>query len=604
MRLTRLLEALLCLDESKKVDEMVKSILVKVLGGADIIDPIMDGIKALDQVKRSPNGRDAILVAKWVLTFDDYFVDAPREIGKLLDKKDSLKTIKNLPLSKLYDMYPEYTRMKEFIQNESEKVANGYKDDIQGTFDNQDADELSDEERSKLIRKEFGRPTLSVPGKVDVYRADNKTQAIKYSEGYSWCIGYKDASNQFSYYRNIKHSTAYFCFFREPESNKDGDEACVIHAMDNGKYRMTNGYNSNGSPVVSKKTVLASYPDLAPVIDKMVVDTVDKENRIDRMLNDFNLDEPLPLGFLCRKEGWEPYSVDSALKSGEVIFTRKDVRYLLNKDVILSDKLFEFILRYFEHGKVDPDDKDNLIGIYLRQANHPLTTRQRELIKDSTQMLKYYDKLFNEKLLDKQRAVFEAVPKHLEEEDEESGDLYVITGDYKFYTALPDVRIDVDTDCTVFVQHDCCSLEGLPMGAGYGSNNVEIDGNVFLESIEGDEVYGYGHVYIEKCKNLKSIELQEPGRVSIIDCTNVESIKITSDPSDFYIDQIKLDGLPNLESLEFYNIEKIDWITLNNCPGWDKESILSAVKGIEIRGLEIDWEEIDLEDDDTDEDDE
>jgi len=584
MRLTRLLEALVLLDESKKVDEMVESILVKVLGsGADIIDPIMDGIKALDQVKRSPNGRDAIPVAKWVVTFDEYFDDAPKEIGKLLDKKDSLKTIKNLPLSKLCDMYPEYTRMKEFIQNESEKVANGYKDAIQDTLATQDADELSNEERSKLIRKEFGKPTLSVPGKVDVYRADNKTQSIKYSDGYSWCIGYKNASNQFSYYRNIKHSTAYFCFFKEPQ-HRYGDVACVIHAMDDGKYRMTNADNDNGSPIVDKDRVLECYPDLAPVIDKMVVDTVDRENKIDWWLSNFNTEEPLPLGFLCTIEGWEPYRVDDALRSGKVMFTRKDVRYLLSKDVILNDKLFEFILRYFEHGKVDPDDKDNLIGIYLRQANHRLTNKQRELIKDSTQMLNYYDKRFNEKLLAKQRVVFEAVKKRLEERDAERGDLYVIEGDYKFYTELPDVRLDVDANCTVDVQPECISLRGLPYGSR-NDNTVNISDNRFIEAIRGDEIYGYGHVYIDRCDALKSIEIQEPYEVGVKKCYNVESIKITSDTRDFYIDNLLLYELDNLSSLKFVNIEKIDFISIDQCGELSRKQLFNALKGIEVRSL-------------------
>ena len=568
----------LALDESKKVDEMVRSILAKE-GGLDdeYVEVVLEEINALPQVKRSPNGRDAIYVAKWCVsdgTENFSPEDAPRIIGAILKDKDKFSTTKNISLDKLFNLCPSYYKLDAFIDDESKKIVNGAKDDISNI---ESPDNLSDEERTELIRKELGKPTLSVPGEVDVYRADNKRQSIRYSMGYGWCIGYTNASNQFDYYRGIGNGTAYFCFFKEPQKGYH-DIACVIHAMDDDEYRMTNAENDNGSPVVDKEIVLQNYPALSPIIDKMVV-VKKNETYLDRELSKYEVDEPLPLEFLCPGD-----DLENALETGYSAFDRSELRQVLMNDVILSDDLFEFILKHFEHGKVDVDDKDNLIGIYLRLANHPLTSRQRELLKSSKQILKYYDKLFNSKLLAKQREVFEAVEK-----DKETEDLYVIQSDYHFYTGIPDISLDAEGD--VYVMPECSDLDGLPYGRGW--NYLEIVNNSFLERAEG--IQSYSSVYFEKCPNLRNIEVTEVGSLSVYECGKLQSITVDSWRADMGMEAIRITNLPFLTKLDVSAVQVIDEIRIDECPKL-KLNISELLKHTEVGELYIDGERIDLSD--------
>ena len=75
----------------------------------------------------------------------------------------------------------------------------------------------------------------------------------------------------------------------------------------------------------------------------------------------------------------------------------------------------------------------------------------------------------------------------------------------------------------------------------------------------------------------------------------MERITIHSDPSDFWVDDVYVKNLPSLTSLEFHNIEKLDYLRIEKCPRLNPNTILEAIRDGVIGELVIDGEIVDID---------
>ena len=135
---------------------------------------------------------------------------------------------------------------------------------------------------------------------------------------------------------------------------------CVIHVSSNGKYRMTNAGNTNGSPVVDKETVLREYPALKGVLDKMYSEPLDDEERVVSTVRPFTVIE-----------------LNDTTKG----YTRKQIAMLIGNACRFGDDYFEWVYETLDGG--DLESGDSLIRKYLATgANRPTEEQEERLVRD------------------------------------------------------------------------------------------------------------------------------------------------------------------------------------------------------------------------------
>jgi hypothetical protein len=64
-----------------------------------------------------------------------------------------------------------------------------------------------------------GKPIYN-DGNIEIYKANDVNSCIKYSDGYSWCIGRKGSNNMFNTYRFRKHEPIFY-FVKNIKKQKD-----------------------------------------------------------------------------------------------------------------------------------------------------------------------------------------------------------------------------------------------------------------------------------------------------------------------------------------------------------------------------------------------
>ena len=559
------------LNEGQAVDAEVKSIIKTILP-EDMRDTAVGYINKLPWVKRSQNGKDAIPTAKWLVSMagNVSWDRAVRQLGRLIQLKDRLNTTKRMDLAKLYDQYPTYDQLKEFLDDEKEKLANGWKDDFGTDVDVVDDD--PDEVRMQRIRQDLGKPTFSTPGVVDIYRADTQDEAIRLGRGYSWCISYTTGDNYFYHYRTNDNSTAYFCFFKEPQPEYD-DVACVIHVLKNGRYRMTNADNDNNSPIVDEERVVYCYPPLEDWLPDMTVTPVS-----DREQFFANIRKELGKDWLNLTR-----SMVSRYK-----FTRKDIRMLLNMGAGLSDSYFDYILDKYDHGKIN--DKDSLINLYAKVSVYPLTKHQKEVIGQNKSLKRFYDDRHDGKL----EALADQEIERLDNRhilslvdqvtvDGVTKDVYNIDSsdsDYIYYAQGTKSIVKWVSDLEV--SPICQTLVGVP-----GCFDISVSDNKYIESLDGVEARHItsvsncsallgvgdakigGNMYISHCPKFNSFvgmrvgAWKEERRVELTALPALKSLNGLQAYSDLYsLALLYLKGITKLDYLP----QKVSQVEINDCP--------------------------------------
>lgn len=80
---------------------------------------------------------------------------------------------------------------------------------------------------------------------LEIYRGDEEHRCIRYSKGYSWCIG-RSHYQYYRYQRETGQNRAFYFVFDRTKSKEDKYHVVVIHALENGTYKFTNATNSPG----------------------------------------------------------------------------------------------------------------------------------------------------------------------------------------------------------------------------------------------------------------------------------------------------------------------------------------------------------------------
>lgn len=564
------------LNEGQAVDNEVNAVLRKA--GVSDIDGLRNRLYQLRWVKNSPNNKDAVPTVKWIADFakekglpiEERWRDLFKWVWAIIRKKNRLNTTKNRALVDIWKEYPTFREFEEYIDDEEQKLVNGWKDDFGGQAEVVDDD--PDEVRMQRIRQDLGKPTFSTPGVVDIYRADTQAEAIRLGKGYSWCISYTTGDNYFYHYRLNPESTAYFCFFKEPQPEYD-DVACVIHVGKNGKktvYRMTNAQNDNGSPIVDEERVVYCYPPLDKWLPSMTVTPLSNQER------DF--------AYLKKQMGSKWLDV-SAQFLKDHYYSRSDLRMLLSMGAGLSDEAFDYILNKYDHGKFN--DKDSLINLYTKVTVYPLTKHQEEIIGKNKSLLNFYKERHEGK-------VEELAKTHMESliADDNYDDVTHTIGDgtLTFIADVPEYPIEDYLD-EVTVSPICQSTEGIPSARRviikdnkYIQDITDVKGGVVDVShcngvVSGDIVCG--SLNLEHCPKLKILFLESfdswyENDIEIGYCPKLEEInlKYFSGIGDEY-PVIGLRALPELVECVFpENMEKL---LIYGCPKCD---IVKSLKGV------------------------
>ena len=562
------------LNEGQAVDNEVNAVLRKA--GVSDIDGLRNRLYQLRWVKNSPNNKDAVPTVKWIadfakehgLSIEERWRDLFKWVWAIIRKKNRLNTTKNRALVDIWKEYPTFREFEEYIDDEEQKLVNGWKDDFGGQAEVVDDD--PDEVRMQRIRQDLGKPTFSTPGVVDIYRADTQAEAIRLGKGYSWCISYTTGDNYFYHYRLNPESTAYFCFFKEPQPEYD-DVACVIHVSKDGKYRMTNAENDNGSPVVDEERVVYCYPPLEKWLPSMTLTPLSQKERdmagVRKSLGTDWLNVPIKF-----------------LKDNH--FSRSELRMLLNMGAGLSDEVFDYILDKYDHGKFN--DKDSLINLYAKVTVYPLTKHQEEVIGKNKSLLNFYKERHNGKVEELAKAHMENLIK-LGIYDEttntiEEGKEYVFIGYVDEYPVEGGVQ-------ELTISPICQSLKGAP--SGY---DVTCDGNKYIDEIDlsGVHVQVYNcnaatfgaieccDLTLSRCKSLKALELHcldaLSSTIKIDKCPALEVIEGLSYFEGDDLSEITLWDLPELKTLKGYLPTEISDLDIRRCPKLD---IVKALEGVE-----------------------
>jgi len=570
------------LNEGQAVDNEVNAVLRKA--GVSDIDGLRNRLYQLRWVKNSPNNKDAVPTVKWIadfakehgLSIEERWRDLFKWVWAIIRKKNRLNTTKNRALVDIWKEYPTFREFEEYIDDEEQKLVNGWKDDFGGQAEVVDND--PDEVRMQRIRQDLGKPTFSTPGVVDIYRADTQAEAIRLGKGYSWCISYTTGDNYFYQYRfSPVASTAYFCFFKEKQPEYD-DVACVIHALKNGKYRMTNAENNNESPVVKKDKVEYCYPPLEKWLPKMTVTPIaGKEAQFADLKEEIG------------NNRWVNLTLDLVK---DYNFNRSDWRMILSMGAGLSDELFDYLLKKYDHGKFN--DKDSLINLYAKVTIYPLTAHQREVISKNNSLIKFYDERHEGKVEETAKQHMENLIK-LDVYDETTHTI-AEGSDFVFIADVPEYPVDNEVE-ELMISTICQSLEGVPSAyhavlannkyiqdlTGLRGVSVEIGGCAGLE--HGKVLCG-SSLDIADCNNLKHLVVQpfDSGWTTnflITDCLSLQSIEGLG---DFEGDggewpEITLENLPNLVSVPRLPNE-VGNLKIIRCPKLDIVTMLESVENL------------------------
>ena len=569
------------LNEGQAVDNEVNAVLRKA--GVSDLDGLRNRLYQLRWVKNSPNNKDAVPTVKWIVDFakekglsiEERWRDLVKWVWAIIRKKNRLNTTKNRALVDIWKEYPTFQDFEEYIDDEEQKLVNGWKDDFGGQAEVVDDD--PDEVRMQRIRQDLGKPTFSTPGVVDIYRADTQAEAIRLGKGYSWCISYTTGDNYFYHYRLNPESTAYFCFFKEPQPEYD-DVACVIHAIENGEYRMTNAENNNDSPVVSEERVVYCYPPLEKWLPKMTVTPIaGKEAQFAKLKKELG------------NNRWVNLTLDLVK---DYKFNRSDWRMILSMGAGLSDELFDYLLKKYDHGKFN--DKDSLINLYVKVTIYPLTAHQREVVSKNNSLIKFYDERHEGKIEETAKQHMENLIK-LGVYDETTHTI-AEGSDFVFIADVPEYPVDNDVE-ELQISTICQSLEGAPRAyhavlagnkyiqdlTGLRGVSVEISGCTGLE--HGEVMCGSG-LDIANCNNLKHLVVQpfDSGWTTnflITDCLSLQSIEGLE---DFEGDggewpEFTFENLPNLVSVPRlpYDVSNLKII---KCPKLDVVPMLKYVENL------------------------
>lgn len=558
------------LNEGQAVDNEVNAVLKKA--GVSDIDGLRNRIYQLRWVKNSPNNKDAVPTVKWIVDFakekglsiEERWRDLFKWVWAIIRKKNRLNTTKNRALVDIWKEYPTFQEFEEYIDDEEQKLVNGWKDDFGGQAEVVDDD--PDEVRMQRIRQDLGKPTFSTPGVVDIYRADTQAEAIRLGKGYSWCISYTTGDNYFYHYRLNPESTAYFCFFMEEQPEYE-DVACVIHVLQNSRYRMTNADNDNGSPIVDEERVVYCYPPLEKWLPKMTVTPIaGKEAKF--------ADLKKELG----NNRWVNLTLDLVK---DYNFNRSDWRMILSMGSGLSDELFDYLLKKYDHGKFN--DKDSLINLYAKVTIYPLTAHQREVVSKNNSLIKFYDERHDGKVEEVAKQHMENLIKlgvydkttHTLDNDR----------DFVFIADVPEYPVDDNVDELV-ISTICQSLDGVPSAyhavlsnnkyikdlTGLMGVTVEIDSCAGLN--HGEVMCGSG-LDIANCNNLKHLVVQpfDSGWVCTIKIRECNSLQSIEGLGDFESDEDELpeiifEDLPNLVSVPRLPYE-LSALKIEECPKLD-----------------------------------
>lgn len=568
MRLHRLLEALknpygtahlmptepimlpIPVDEGQSVDSALDALLKHSGYGGDdkakVRERLIDAVNGLPVVKQSPNGqnartgKDALPILAWFLGIWNGAVGTIEhdleQVSDLVVAKNGMKSTRGKWLDDLQRRYPTVDKFRAYIQRERENPANKVEDETVEGYD-------------------YPNPFYS-DAKVDVYKASTISDAIKYSKGYTFCIGRRDGSNLFYGYRiaaDAPESTVYFCWFKGPHGEKTHDNMCVIHVSSNGKYRMTNAGNTNGSPVVDKETVLREYPALRGVLDKMYSEPLDDEERVVSSVRPFTVIE-----------------LNDTTKG----YTRKQIAMLIGNACRFGDDYFEWVYETLDGGELESGD--SLIRKYLATgANRPTEEQEERLVRDGwgeyvDYNLKQYTKQVNE------------AQNHLLTELKNAGLITEVTRKGKVWYKAKNIELKLYSplDKPLLLDESSICFKG-DLWNDDTLSKFEIDHTlgdrtptfIFnscnrLRVIDYSKSVLYVNFRVYDCNNLKSVKAIEAPYVWIVGCNNVDEVAMHVTAS---CNIVKNKAIRNFESFKNLIARTLYLHELNN---------LTSLKGI------------------------
>ena len=476
------------LGEGRNVDDAMDALLKHSGYDGDenkaLRERVIKAVNALPVVWASPNGqnartgKDALPILAWFLGTwngkEGTIQHDLEQVSDLVVAKNGMKSTRGKWLDELQRRYPTMDKFRAFIERERENPANKVEDDSVEGYD-------------------YPNPFYS-DAKVDVYKASTISDAIKYSKGYTFCIGRRDGSNLFYGYRiaaDAPESTVYFCWFKGPNGEKTHDNMCVIHVSSNGRYRMTNAGNTNGSPVVDKETVLKEYPALKGVLDKMYSEPLDDEEKVVSSVRPFTVIE-----------------LNDTTKG----YTRKQIAMLIGNACRFGDDYFEWVYETLDGG--DLESGDSLIRKYLATgANRPTEEQEERLVRDGwgeyvEYNLKQYTKQVNE--FQEDRLARQILDGKVTEVTRKGRKWYKAKGVALYLYKPLDKPVLLGEDADILFQGELWSDDML--------NNFEVDQTIGAHST----------FQFKKCTRLKAIDLSKYEldlNIRFDFCTNLRSIK-------------------------------------------------------------------------------
>ena len=522
MRLHRLLEALknpygtptepimlpIPVDEGQSVNDAMDALMKHSgydgEGNNALRERVIKAVNALPVVWASPNGqnartgKDALPILAWFLGIWNGTAGTIQhdleQVSDLVVAKNSMKSTRGKWLDELQRRYPTVDKFRAFIERERENPANKVEDETVEGYD-------------------YPNPFYS-DAKVDVYKASTISDAIKYSKGYTFCIGRRDGSNLFYGYRiaaDAPESTVYFCWFKGPHGEKTHDNMCVIHVSSNGKYRMTNAGNTNGSPVVDKETVLREYPALKGVLDKMYSEPLDDEEKVVSSVRPFTV-----------------IDLNDTTKG----YTRKQIAMLIGNACRFGDDYFEWVYETLDGG--DLESGDSLIRKYLATgANRPTEEQEERLVRDGWgEYVEYNLKQYTKQVGETQNYWLKELKK--------AGQIKEVIRNGKVWYKAKNItlRLYYPLDKPLLLS----------------DSSIEFKGDLWeddtLNKFEIDQVIGdVAEFHFYRCNRLKSIDYSK---------------------SDIDLN-LRIDHCPNLKSV---NAKRVSYAWINFCNKLDEVSML------------------------------
>lgn len=140
--------------------------------------------------------------------------------------------------------------------------------------------------------------------KIQVWKGDSQKACVQYSEGYSFCIGYKDLGKNLFFGYRFQELTAFFVRFNDKSSAivdgvfEDPWHLIVIHVGEGGNALLTGapnggmGYPETNTEKTTMDAILEQFPDLQTAFDKGVFEYdqfTDTEKEIREKVYDKNV---------------------------------------------------------------------------------------------------------------------------------------------------------------------------------------------------------------------------------------------------------------------------------------------------------------------------